>query len=115
MESSSSTEETWSDWDGDNRNVAIGSIVCSALVAGVIAYVIRRRRQAEERTLAGRASRLAETARDALGDDRLSTGRDFLTDTVLPEFKPALRALLRELEGATEQAFRRAERRVNDL
>ena len=115
MENASGTEETWSDWDGDNRNMAIGSIVTSALVAGVIAYIIRRRRQSEEYTLGGRANRAAEVAMDALGDDRLDRSREFLAEKILPEFKPALRSLLRELESATEQAFRRAERRINDL
>ncbi len=115
MENASGTEETWSDWDGDNRNMAIGSILASALVAGVVAYIIRRRRQAEEQTLTGRASRAAEVAMETFGDDRLDRGREFLTEKVLPEFKPALRSLLRELEAATEQAFRRAERRVNEL
>ena len=115
MENDRGTEETWSDWDGDNRNVAIGSILASALVAGVIAYIIRRRRQAEEQTISGRAGRVAETAMDVFGDDRLAYGRELLLDKVLPEFKPALRSLLRELESATEQAFRRAERKINEL
>ena len=109
------TEETWSDWDGGNRNMAIGTILASALVAGVVAYVIRRRRESEERSLTGVSSRAAEAALSAVGDERVTAGREFLTDKVLPEFKPALLAILREFEEVVDQAFRRAERSIRDL
>ena len=56
MENDRGTEETWSDWDGGNRNVATGAILASAVAAGVEAYLIRRRRLAEvERKLLSRA------------------------------------------------------------
>jgi hypothetical protein len=115
MEGDRGTEETWSDWDGGNRNLATGAILASAVAAGVVAYVIRRRRQAEERTLSGMTSRAAEAALEVVGDDRVSAGRDFLVEKILPEFKPALLALLREVEEAVNQGFRRAERSVKDL
>jgi len=115
MESDRGTEESWSDWDSGNRNMATGAILASAVAAGVLAFIVHRRRQAEERTLSGMTSRAAEAARSAVGDDRVSAGRDFLTDTVLPEFKPALLALLGEVEDAVGQGFRKAERAVKDL
>jgi hypothetical protein len=109
------TEETWTDWDGGNRNLATGTILASALAAGLVAFIIRRRRQAEERSLSGMTSRAAEAALDVVGDDRVSAGREFLVEKILPEFKPALLALLREVEDAVNQGFRRAERSVKDL
>jgi hypothetical protein len=115
MNNDPGVEETWSDWDGNNRNVAVGTILASALVAGVIAYVIRRRREAEDDTLAGASSRATTAALAALGDDRLAYPRELLTEKVLPEFKPALLALLREVEAVVSQAFRRAERAIDDL
>jgi hypothetical protein len=120
MANDSSTEETWSDWDGGgNRNLAIGTVVASALAAGAIAYVVRRRRHTEQSSLAGLSSRATDTALMALGDDRLALGREFLADKVIPEFKPALLQLLQELEAvidrATRQAFDRAERAIKDL
>ena len=33
MDNERGIEETWSDWDGSNRNVAVGTILASALVA----------------------------------------------------------------------------------
>lgn len=117
MENDRGTDETWSDWgDGDgNRNVAAGSILATALVAGAVAYFIRRRRQAEERSLTGITGRAAEAALSAVGDDRVSAGRDFLTEKILPEFKPALLSILGEIEDLVDQTFRRAERTVKDL
>ena len=115
MATDSGMEETWSDWDGGNRNIAAGTILASAVAAGMVAYLIRRRRQSEERTLAGISSRAAEAARSALEDDRVAAGREFLTDKILPEFKPTLLALMRELEDVTNQAFRRAERTIKQL
>ena len=111
MENDRGTEETWSDWDGSNRNVAAGTILASALVAGLIAYFIRRRRREDEYSLGG----LSDRAISAVGDDRVSAGREFLTERILPEFKPALLAILVELEEVVDQAFRRAERAVKDL
>jgi hypothetical protein len=115
MDNSRGVEETWSDWDGGNRNVAVGTILASALVAGVIAYVIRRRRESDDATLTGASSRATAAALEALGDDRLAYPRELLTEKVLPEFKPALQALLREFEAVVTQAFRRAEKAIDDL
>ena len=115
MDNDRATEETWSDWDGGNRNLATGAILASAVAAGVVGYLIRRRRQAEERSLTGMANRASEAALEVVGDDRVSAGRDFLVDKVLPEFKPALLALLKEAEDVVNQGFRRAERAVKDL
>lgn len=115
MENDRGTEETWSDWDGGNRNLAAGTILASAVVAGLVGYVVRRRRQANEYSLANVTSRAAGLAKSAADDDRVSAGREFLTDKVLPEFKPALLAILDELEEIVDQTFRRAERTIKDL
>ncbi len=116
MDNSRGVEDTWSDWDGGgNRNLAVGTILASALVAGVAAYVIRRRRESEQGSVAAMSSGATAAALAALGDDRLAYPRELLTEKVLPEFKPALLALLREVETVVVQAFRRAERSIEDL
>jgi hypothetical protein len=115
MENDRGIEETWSDWDGGNRNMAVGALLGSVLVAGVVAYVVRRKRQEEEPMIASVSGRAAGAALTAINDERLVAGREFLSEKVLPEFKPALLALLREAEEVVEQAFRRAEKTIKDL
>jgi hypothetical protein len=112
-------ESTWTQWEdegGGNRNMAAGAILASAVAAGVIAYLLRRARQEEEeRTPAGLAGRAYERTREAVGDDRIEAGRDFLVKKLIPEFKPALLAILEELEDVVDDAFRRAEKAIKKL
>ena len=70
-----------------NRSFAAMAVVGSAVVAGVLAYLIRRSRQEppppEPVVMGGRAW---ERARDmALKDERAQATRDFLIEKVLPE------------------------------
>jgi len=50
-----------------------------------------------------------------VGDARVEAGREFLVKKVMPEFKPALLAILDELEDVVDTAFRRAEKAVKNL
>ena len=112
------TSSSWTQWEEDdsgNRNMAAGAILASAVAAGVIAYVLRRARQEEERTPSGLAGKAFERTRDMVGDERVEAGRDFLVKKVMPEFKPALLAILEEVEDAVESAFRRAEKAIKNL
>ena len=111
-------ESTWTQWEdeGGNKNMAAGALLASAVAAGVIAYLLRRARQEEEdRTPAGLAGRALDRTRDVVGDERVEAGRDFLIKKVVPEFKPALLAILDELEDVIDQAFRRAEKAIKNL
>jgi hypothetical protein len=113
---SGSTWTQWEDENGGNKNVAAGAILASAVAAGVIAYFLRRaRREEEERTPAGLAGRAFERTRDAVGDERVEAGREFLMKKVIPEFKPALLAILDELEDVIDNAFRRAEKAIKNI
>jgi hypothetical protein len=86
------------------------------VAAGVIAYLLRKARQEEEeRTPAGLAGRAFERTREAVGEDRVEAGRDFLMKKVMPEFKPALLSILEEVEDVVDQAFRRAEKSIKNL
>jgi hypothetical protein len=100
-----------------NRGFATAAIVASAVVAGVVAYMIRRSRQEppepEPIAMSGRAW---ERARDlALNDERAQATRDFLVDKVLPELKPALLGILEEVEDLVDDGFRRAEKAIKSL
>jgi len=96
-------------WE-DRSGRAAGTILATAVAAGVIAYFLRRSREEEEP-----ASRVAKMARDWAGTDNLEAGRDFLVDKVLPELKPALLSALAEIEDVVDQAFRRIEKNIKKL
>src|SRR6059058_4519019 len=71
-------------WE-DRSGRAAGTILATAIAAGVIAYVLRRSREEEEPT-----SRVAKLAKDWAGSDSVEAGRDFVMDKIVPELKPAL-------------------------
>ena len=96
-------------WE-DRGSRAAGTILATAVAAGVIAYLLRRSREEEEPT-----SRVARMARDWAGSDNVGAGRDFLLDKVLPELKPALLSALSEIEDVVDQAFRRIEKNIKKL
>jgi len=96
-------------WE-DRSGRAAGTILATAVAAGVIAYLLRRSREEEEP-----ASRVAKMARDWAGSDGMEAGRDFLVDKILPELKPALLSALSEIEDVVDQAFRRIEKNIKKL
>ena len=96
-------------WE-DRGSRAAGTILATAVAAGIIAFLLRRSREEEEPT-----GRMARLARDWAGSDNLEAGRDFLVDKVLPELKPALLSALSEIEDVVDQAFRRIEKNIKRL
>lgn len=96
-------------WE-DRSGRAAGTILATAVAAGVIAFLLRRSREEEEPT-----SRVARLAKDWAGSDSVEAGRDFLVDKVLPELKPALLTALGEIEDVVDQAFRRIEKNIKRL
>ncbi|MGI9146302.1 MAG: hypothetical protein ACR2IK_07135 [Chloroflexota bacterium] len=89
---------------------AAGTILATAIAAGVIAFLLRRSREETEP-----ASRVAKFAREFAGSDNVEAGRDFLVDKILPELKPALLSGLSEIEDVVDQAFRRVEKNLKKL
>jgi len=98
-------------WE-DRSGRAVGTIVATAVAAGVIAYLLRRSREEEE---VEPASRVARLARDWAGSDGVEAGRDFVMEKVVPELKPALLSALSEIEDIVDQAFRRIEKNIKKL
>jgi hypothetical protein len=96
-------------WE-DRSGRAVGTILATAVAAGVIAYILRRSREEEEPT-----SRMAKFAKDWAGSDGVEAGRDFLMDKIVPELKPALLSALSEIEDIVDQAFRRIEKNIKKL
>ena len=96
-------------WE-DRSGRAAGTILATAIAAGIIAYLLRRSREEEEPS-----SRVAKIARDWAGSDSVEAGREFVMDKILPELKPALLSALSEIEDVVDQAFRRIEKNVKKL
>jgi hypothetical protein len=97
-------------WE-DRGGRAAGTILATAVAAGVIAYLLRRSRAEDEEP----AGRVASLAKSWAGSDNVEAGRDFLVEKILPELKPALLSALSEIEDVVDQAFRRAERNIKKL
>jgi hypothetical protein len=97
-------------WE-DRGGRAVGTILATAIAAGVIAYILRRSREEEQEP----ANRMAKLARDWAGSDSVEAGRDFVMDKIVPELKPALLSALSEIEDIVDQAFRRIEKNIKKL
>jgi hypothetical protein len=115
MENDRGTEETWTDWEGGGRSTQIGMFIGLAIGTGLLLFVLRRLFSKKATPAEEVSDRLAEGAMSLFGDDTLSAGRELLSAKVLPEMKPVLRALLREIEASVGQGFKRAERAIDDL
>jgi len=96
-------------WE-DRSGQAVGTIVATAVAAGVIAFLLRRSRQEEPPQ-----SRVTSLARGWTDSDNLDAGREFFMDRILPELKPALLAILDEVEEAVDEGFRRVEKNIKKL
>lgn len=101
--------------DGWTQTKVAGAIVASAIVAGVIACRIRHARQEKRRRPTDLAGKVYGRARDIVGDDPVETGREFLAQQVIPAFKPALLAIIDELEAVVEDAFKRVDQVIKKL
>ena len=58
---------------------------------------------------------VSDRAISLFGDEPLAAGRELLSAKILPELKPVLRALLKEVEAGVSQGLKRAERAIDDL
>lgn len=96
-------------WE-DRGGRAVGTVLATAIAAGVIAYIVRRSR-AEEVEPARQLGKL----RDWANSDSLEAGREFVMDKIVPELKPALLSALSEIEDIVDQAFRRIEKNIKRL
>ena len=97
-------------WE-DRNGRAVGTILATAIAAGVIAYLVRRSREEEEEP----PNRMARLAREWAGSENIEAGRDFVMDKIVPELKPALLSALSEIEDIVDQAFRRIEKNIKKL
>ena len=115
MENDRGTEETWTDWEGGGRGTQIGMFIGLAVGAGLLMLILRKLFAPKPTPVEDVSDRVAEQAMSLFGSEPLSAGRDLLTGTILPEMKPVLHALLREVEASVAQGFKRASKAIDDL
>jgi hypothetical protein len=110
--------ETLDDLEEEDGNptMALAAIVGAALLAGAVAFAVRRRSEPpppEPVALAG--SGWGRARELAFNEERTEAARDFLVAKVLPELKPALLGILEEVEDMVDDGFRRAEKAIKSL
>jgi hypothetical protein len=115
MENDRGTEETWTDWEGGGRSTQIGMFVGLAVGAGLLLFILRKLFAPKQSPVEDLSDRLSEQALSLFGDEPLAAGRQLISEKVLPEMKPVLHALLREIEASVAQGFKRASRAIDDL
>jgi hypothetical protein len=115
MDNDRGVEETWTDWDSGSRGTQISVFVGVAVGAGLLLFILRRLFAPKPKPVEVVADSLAERAAALLGNQPLAAGRELLGEKVLPEMKPVLRALLREIEASVSQGFKRAEQAIDEL
>jgi len=96
-------------------NYSTGAIVATAVAAGVIAFLVRRSRQQEPPTVK-RVRIVKEALEDSDARSRTAAAtRDYVLDRVLPELKPVLLDLLRDVKKYVDDAFKRLESTVRSM
>jgi hypothetical protein len=115
MDNDRGTEETWTDWDSGGRSTQIGMFAGLAIGAGLLIFILRRVFAPKPKPVEVVADSLVERAAALFGNEPLAAGRDLLGEKILPEMKPILRALLREIETSVSQGFKRAERAIDEI
>ncbi|MEA2642523.1 MAG: hypothetical protein QOF51_3917 [Chloroflexota bacterium] len=97
-------------------NLSTGMIIGTAVAAGVIAFLVRRARHADEVRIESASDVAAfawEKAKEAdLKGRTASVTREFIMERLLPEMKPILLEVLDDVEGYVDQAFRRTEKAI---
>lgn len=94
--------------------VTMGAIVASALVAAVVAFLLRRALRGEHE------ERITNTVMDDIRDSDLrerakaATG-DFLRSNLAPELKPMILTVLKDVREYVDRGFQRAEKSVKDF
>jgi len=99
-------------WE-DGAGRAIGTVVATAVAAGVIAFILRRSRA--EEVVEEPSGQLARFAREWATSDGVEAGREFVMGKIVPELRPALLSALSEIEDIVDQAFRRIERNIKKM
>ena len=103
----------------DGEGIPTGAIVATAVAAGVIAFLIRRAVHNGPGSASPPVEPAApppeEPAAANLPRRTASVTREFLLERILPELKPILLDLLRDVKNYVDDGFKRLERAVGAL
>ena len=105
-------QEHGSFWE-ENRNLAAGVVLASAVAAGVVAYMLRRSH--DDTDASELASEGWERARDLGSVERLDAARELLLARLVPELRPTLLAAVRDLREVVDEYFQRVEKSLKHL
>jgi hypothetical protein len=97
------------------RNTVIGAVVTSIVGIGVLIGLVRRARRKPPLPPKNLVEKVAEVAREVVGDDPLQTGQALLAEQLMPVLKPVLLTMLTDLEKRVDEAFKQAEQAVKKL
>ena len=91
------------------------AILATAIAAGLVAFMVQRARRPQEQPIRGPRD-MWERVQDREFRERTAEAtREFVADRVLPELKPALLRLLRDVKAYVDIGFKRAEKVIRDL
>ncbi len=94
------------------RTSSIWMLLIGGLFAGILAYTISSRRAARELST---QEMLFERAKEIGGTEMARTGREFVSERVIPEMKPVLIDLLKDAESYVDRYFQRAEKAIKSM
>ena len=97
--------------ESDGMPITAGTILASALVAGTIAFLLRRALSS------GEDNRHAtdHLDREYLRDRAATMTNEFVRERIAPELKPVLLTVLREVRHYVDRGFQRAEHALKDM
>jgi len=96
--------------ESEGMPITAGTIVASALVAGTIAFLLRRAFSASEDD-----RRSERYDGDYLRGRAASVTNEFVRERIAPELKPVLMAVLRDVREYVDRGFQRAEHALKDM
>lgn len=90
------------------RFPTIGVLLGSALIAGIITYIVAMRQQPQPKSVVDRA-------REIGGAEAARLSREFVSERVVPEMKPVLLDLVKQAEDYVDRYFERAEKAIKAM
>lgn len=91
------------------------AILATAIAAGLVAFMVQRARRSQEPPIRGPRDVWDRVQDREFRDRTAGATRDFVADRILPELKPVLLRLVREVKIYVDLGFKRAEKAIRAL
>lgn len=89
------------------RFPTIGVLLGSAMIAGIITYIVSTRQQ--------KPKSVVDRAMEIGGAEAARLRREFVSERVVPEMKPVLLDLVKQAEDYVDRYFDRAEKAIKSM